>query len=106
MGVWSAAADDDLLRCVAQRVGHERLCQIACEQVHGLRVIGHVSGALAIPALFNARAGDEALEAVVMEGAGAMLADGVARVARDQDVAGLGMHHERTPAPTPVPMVR
>ena len=28
-----------------------------------------------------------------MEGAGAMLADGVARVARDQDVAGLGMHH-------------
>lgn len=28
-----------------------------------------------------------------MEGASAMLADGVARVARDQDVAGLGMHH-------------
>ena len=28
-----------------------------------------------------------------MEGAGAVLANGVARVARDQDVAGLGMHH-------------
>ena len=28
-----------------------------------------------------------------MEGAGAMLADGVARVARDQDVASLGVHH-------------
>ena len=81
------------LRRVAQRVGHECLCQIAGEQVHGLRVIGHVSGALAIPALFDAGAGDEALEAVVVEGAGAMLADGVARVARDQDVAGLGMHH-------------
>lgn len=91
--VGHAAADDDLLRRVAQRVGHECLCQIAGEQVHGLRVIGHVSGALAIPALFNAGAGDEALEAVVVEGAGAMLADGVARVARDQDVAGLGMHH-------------
>lgn len=59
--VGHAAADDDLLRRVAQRVGHERLCQIAGEQVHGLRVIGHVSGALAIPALFNAGAGDEAL---------------------------------------------
>ena len=91
--VGHAAADDDLLRRVAQRVGHERLCQIAGEQVHGLRVIGHVSGALAIPALFNAGAGDEALETVVVEGAGAVLANGVARVARDQDVAGLGMHH-------------
>lgn len=28
-----------------------------------------------------------------MEGASAMLADGVARVARDQDVTGLGVHH-------------
>lgn len=95
MGVWSAhaATDDDLLRRVAQRVGHERLCQIACEQVHGLRVIGHVSGALAIPAPLNAGAGDETLEAIVVEGAGAVLANGVARVARDQDVAGLGMHH-------------
>ena len=91
--VGHAATDDDLLRRVAQRVGHERLCQIACEQVHGLRVIGHVSGALAIPALFNAGAGDETLEAIVVEGAGAVLANGVARVARDQDVAGLGMHH-------------
>ena len=81
------------MRRVTQRVGHERLCQIAGEQVHGLRVIGHVSGTLAIPALFNAGACDEALEAVVVEGAGAMLADGVARVARDQDMAGLGMHH-------------
>ena len=42
-----------------------------------------------------------------------MLADGVARVARDQDVAGLGMHHavheltaREHAAPTPVPMVR
>ena len=91
--VGNAAADDDPLRGIAQRVGHERLCQIACEQVHGLRVVGHVSGGLTVPALFNAGAGDEALEAVVVEGAGAMLANGVARVARDQDVAGLGMHH-------------
>lgn len=91
--VGHAAADDDLLRRVAQRVGHECLCQIAGEQVHGFRVISHVSGALAIPALSNAGAGDEAFEAVVMEGAGAVLADGVARVARDQDVASLGMHH-------------
>ncbi len=88
-----AATDDVLLRRVAQRVGHERLCQIAGEQVHGPRVIGHVSGALAIPALSNAGAGDEALEAVVVEGAAAVLANGVARVARDQDVTGLGVHH-------------
>jgi len=91
--IGNATADDDLLRGIAQRVGHERLRQIACEQVHGLRVIGHISGALAVPALFDAGTGDEALEAVVVKGAGAMLADGVARVARDQDVAGLGMHH-------------
>ena len=91
--VGHTAADDDLLRRIAQRVGHERLCQVTGEQVHGSRVVGHVSGALAIPALFNAGACDEALEAVVVEGAGAVLADGVARVARDQDVAGLGMHH-------------
>lgn len=56
-------------------------------------VIGHLSGALAIPALFNTGAGDEALEAAVVEGAGAVLANGVARVARDQDVTGLGVHH-------------
>lgn len=91
--VGHAAADDDLLWGIAQRVGHERLCQIAGEQVHGLRVIGHLSGALAIPALSNAGAGDEALEAVVVEGAAAVLAYGVARVARDQDVTGLGVHH-------------
>ena len=91
--VGHAATDDNLLRRIAQRVGHERLCQVTCEQVHGLGVTGHVSGALAVPALFNARAGDEAFQAVVVEGAGAVLADGVARVARDQDVACLGVHH-------------
>lgn len=88
-----AATDDVLLRCVAQDVGHERLRQIAGEQVHGLRVIGHLSGALATPAFFDAGTGDEALEAVVVEGAAAVLANGVARVASDQDVTGLGVHH-------------
>ena len=91
--VGHAATDDDLLRCVAQDVGHERLRKVSGKKVHGLRVVGHLSGALATPALFDAGAGDEALETVVVEGAGAVLANGVARVARDQDVAGLGMHH-------------
>lgn len=91
--IGNATADDDFLRGIAQRVGHERLRQVAGEQVHGLRVVGHVSRALAIPALFNAGACDETLEAVVMEGAAAVLADGVTRVAGDKDVPGLGVHH-------------
>lgn len=91
--IGNATADDDLLRGIAQRVGHERLRKVSGKQVHGLQVVGHLSGALATPAFFDAGAGDEALEAVVVEGAAAVLADGVTRVARDQDVPGLGVHH-------------